>query len=108
MIKLKVILYGYQGNGYSKKKKNGSGGYGQKMDITFNPKKAFKVNGANKNLVNGYYPFYVNINVGPGASGNKDINIAAGDGGGASDIRYPTNDIIHRVLVSGGGGGGSC
>jgi hypothetical protein len=30
----------------------------------------------------------------------------SGGGGGATDIRYPTNSLAHRVQVAGGGGGG--
>ena len=29
----------------------------------------------------------------------------SGSGGGATDIRFETNDVFHRVLVAGGGGG---
>ena len=70
------------------------GGTGQCMNVTFNPKRVFKINNADKNLINGFYPFYVNLNVGP-SSGDGSYG---GDGGGASDIRFPKNTPENRVL----------
>ena len=34
-----------------------------------------------------------------------DFNSGAGSGGGATDVRFDVNDLFHRVIVAGGGGG---
>lgn len=43
---------------------------------------------------------------GSGYPGNLNGDYPSGGGGGATDIRYPTNLLQDRLLVAGGGGGG--